>query len=455
MGFDPKKYLQKKGAFDPNAYLQGRGAPPDATTPLPPTSSGGADSFGAQMVSNIPESAGKFAENMAQPFIHPMQTAENIGRLLWAGLKIGPGGMGGNLEDRQAIAPLIQDVVNRYGGPDNLANTIKTDPVGFLGDLSMLIGGGGAAMKSLGEGGKLGEVGSVVGKTAGFVDPVAAPLNVAKAGITSILKPESQYAKALKPPTNLRPGAVDKLISTGLSEKLVPSSKAHYETLLDRIDELNTSVQKSIDASARGGTAFNADPIITRIEELKKTFRDDPEFGAISKKLDDYTQELLDNQGDVFTVDKAQRMKQRAYKGIKDVFDEKTGERIPTLKKQWRAAYADALRTKIAELVPEVAGLNERESRLLNLKPHIEKALERREQFTMGGYVPLSIAAGGAGKGTVLLLAREIVNSPSFRSRLAFALDEARKRTGTRSKVLTPATTVGRVESNTPPTPEE
>lgn len=123
-----------------------------------------------EAVKNIPSSAGKMAADIAQPFIHPVETATNIG-------KIGKGVLQklGIMEGEDA-APYADAVgkflVDRYGSGEAIKKTLATDPVGMAADLSMVLSGGGTvAARAPGAIGKLGEVAATAGRV---VDPLSA-----------------------------------------------------------------------------------------------------------------------------------------------------------------------------------------------------------------------------------------------------------------------------------------
>jgi len=122
----------------------------------------------AEAIGNIPSSAGQFASDIAQPFIHPIDTAKSLGNLaLGAGQKLIPGEQG---SEKYADA-VGQFMADRYGSMEGFKKTLATDPVGVLGDASMLLtGGGAAAARAPGMLGKAGKVASKVGQVS---DPAA------------------------------------------------------------------------------------------------------------------------------------------------------------------------------------------------------------------------------------------------------------------------------------------
>ena len=116
----------------------------------------------SDLPSNIIPSATRFGESLITPFLHPMDTANAIGDVL--------GGAGQHLKDldplnkyrpaeqlagprhsTEAIDAIGRHLADRYGGLDNIKNTLIEDPVGFLADASMVLtGGGGLAARAPG-----------------------------------------------------------------------------------------------------------------------------------------------------------------------------------------------------------------------------------------------------------------------------------------------------------------
>jgi hypothetical protein len=120
-------------------------------------------------VSNLPSSAAKFASDVAQPILHPIETGKALGNVVAGGVeKLIPGE-----QEHEPYANAVgQFFANRYGGLENFKRTMAEDPVGFLADLSVVMTGGGAAaarMPAL-----AGQVGKAVGTVGRAVDPINA-----------------------------------------------------------------------------------------------------------------------------------------------------------------------------------------------------------------------------------------------------------------------------------------
>lgn len=122
---------------------------------------------GIDALINTPESALRFASDMAQVFIHPVETAQNLGGVLLGTLQLAIPGE----QDSEANAKAVgQFFVDRYGSVENLKKTLSDDPVGFLADAATVLTGGGAlAARAPGIAGKIGKITQSVGSK---VDPI-------------------------------------------------------------------------------------------------------------------------------------------------------------------------------------------------------------------------------------------------------------------------------------------
>lgn len=129
-------------------------------------------------VENAPASALQFGQAVAQPFIHPVETAQNLGAIgkgvlqkvgLWSGT------------DSEKYADAVgKFMIERYGSEDAIKKSIATDPVGVAADIAtVLTGGGGLAARAPGIVGKVGEIAGAAGRA---VDPLTAAAKSAKVG---------------------------------------------------------------------------------------------------------------------------------------------------------------------------------------------------------------------------------------------------------------------------------
>lgn len=131
-----------------------------------------------EAIGNIPSSAGKFASDIAQPFLHPITTAtglKNLGQGVMEKLGITSGDQ--HVKYADAVGQFLKD---RYGSAENIKKTLATDPVGMAADVSMILSGGGtAAARAPGIVGKVGEVAQAAGRVTNPVSAVTGAGKVA------------------------------------------------------------------------------------------------------------------------------------------------------------------------------------------------------------------------------------------------------------------------------------
>jgi hypothetical protein len=136
----------------------------------------------AEALSNVPSSAGRLIKNIAQPFIHPVDTAESMYGLGKGVVTGAANTISGDLtgqpiysdaENAKNIAPVQavgQFVKDRYGSVDNLKKTMATDPVGVLADATTVLSGGAGLAGRVP--GAVGEAARAVGAAADYANPI-------------------------------------------------------------------------------------------------------------------------------------------------------------------------------------------------------------------------------------------------------------------------------------------
>ena len=125
-----------------------------------------------EAIKNIPSSAVSYGGAIAEAFSSPIQTADTI-TALGAGVlqELLPEGfvkfIGEDKRSRDIARQVGNMLVERYGDVDSVKQTIAKDPVGFLGDVSAVLG--------IGSVGIPGKAGQIAKTTAAAIEP----LNVA------------------------------------------------------------------------------------------------------------------------------------------------------------------------------------------------------------------------------------------------------------------------------------
>lgn len=147
-----------------------------------------------KMISNIPKSAGNFAQALVHPILHPIDTAKALGDVASGFINktgrpgdfLRPGDAAPTEEElakrkqiegsADAVAQFYKD---RYGGLENIRNTLVNDPVGTAADAATILTGGGSLLSRLP--GQAGTIGQVVQRAGRVVDPVNAAIEGTKA----------------------------------------------------------------------------------------------------------------------------------------------------------------------------------------------------------------------------------------------------------------------------------
>lgn len=147
-----------------------------------------------QAISNIPTSAAKFAHDIVQPILHPIETGKglfNVGYGLASkayGLAGGQQDPATKAQDEATVNALGEALKGRYGSLDAIKNTLATDPVGVAGDASAILSGGGTAASRLpGVFGRVGEVAATAGRVTDPLNAVAATAKGAGKVVAPIL----------------------------------------------------------------------------------------------------------------------------------------------------------------------------------------------------------------------------------------------------------------------------
>ena len=135
-----------------------------------------------EMVRNIPGSALQLGKDILSPILSPVQTAKG----LW-GLTKGVAAKAlvpGEDPEEKVVNDLVNFYADRYGGMDNLLNTIESDPAGFMMDVSTVLGGAGAAAKGL----KMGKTAKGLSTASKITDPIGMTGRLGRAGVSRIGK---------------------------------------------------------------------------------------------------------------------------------------------------------------------------------------------------------------------------------------------------------------------------
>ena len=361
---------------------------------------------------------------------------------------VGSGGqqqglLGGALQvGGQAIKSLVQPVAHPIDTLTGLYNTVR-HPIDTANAIGQQVkndyqqGGVPLAAENL--------AGQAIGAYEGgrIAAPVAkAAMNAAPAAVgrTVLLgdTPEVAYERAMKPSPAIDAGDRAAMVQTGL-QNAIPVSKAGAQKLSDLIDDLNSKIKDTIAQDPNRPIDPNA--VAQRLDQTKARFANQvvaqPDLNAIDAQGAQFLRERgapVDVQGNItgpapsMPAAQAQAMKQGTYQVLGGKYGEQGSAVVEAQK-----GLARGLKEEIATQFPEIGNLNAAESRLLDLQPVLERAVNRISNHQVIGIgTPVAGAAatamtGSTGIGQVAMVAKAILDNPNVKSRLAIAVSKGGK----------------------------
>ncbi len=352
----------------------------------------------SEMAKNILPSAGRFASDMAQPFIHPIDTSRAVGNLAMGAVeKLIPGEQG---HERYAdqVGHFIKD---RYGSFDAVKQTAMSDPVGMLADASGLLTGGG--MLAARAPGKIGKAMSGAGAA---IDPLNVAANTAKTAVGKMTPkdlPAKMYERSAKWGTTIPQAERTALSNTALDYKLLPTAKG-ADKLEAAIGGLNDQLDTLIHAAQDAGKTIPKEAVFTHLKQLRKrkggplleAGKDLDAIEAIAKAFDENLKRL---DKDFLTPHELQTLKLDTYKKINWDAKRMTGSPI---KEDTYKAVAKGAKEGLESIAPEVKGVNQQLGPLYELQPHLQRAAGRignRQLISINA--PLNATAGSSIGGPV------------------------------------------------------
>lgn len=421
-------------------------------------------------LSNLPSSAGRFAGDMAAAVSHPLDTAKSLGGVLdsaenklvnfVSGRKDGEPltgwqkfwGLDGSEDKANAVGQYFAD---RYGSIEGFKNSLATDPVGVLADMSTVFTGGAGAAKGIAKGAQLagkaglaeglGRAAELAGTAASMTDPISLAgkgVGAIGRGVSAItpdalkVTPEKLYGSALKPSTTLSPDKRAAIIQTGIQERILPNAVGNDKLggIRQQLGEqIGNIVGERANLEASGAVPRTIDPealVSGAMDYTGNKLGYSPNKGILLGRADNTFTNFLDNFGPSnLDTETAQRIKQRAQLESKKAYDEP----LTTPAQEANKALARQLRVAIEQNVPEVAPLNQRLSRLEALSDPVERAAARSGNWDwlglgagLSGGGGLGWALGGPTGAAIGAAAGMVGRQPGTKARAAFALDSAR-----------------------------
>lgn len=270
-------------------------------------------------VSNLISSGGKLLGGIGHAVANPYETVSGIANIgagaLETGIMKGADALGvphNNLPptpEMEQFKGVVDFYKQRYGGIENVKDTLYEDPVGAVADASVLLGGAGAAIGKVGtvaEISGLARTGSAISKAGSLVDP----LKVAGRGLGAIKSGASKTTTAM--------GDALTPLDDGLVNTLKPENVRPEMSLTERA----VTKQK------------NLKDLNKYMEQAKRSVSNYSEDNALklaSQKAEDAVAQM-DKQLKLYGKTKDMALERIASKpvditGIKDSFAEKVSER--------------------------------------------------------------------------------------------------------------------------------
>lgn len=356
----------------------------------------------SQALSNVPSSAGQFFKDLAQPILHPVETAKSLGTLasgaynkvIDAPVSDIPGYQA---PESVAVADAVSDYyANRYGGIENLKNTAIQDPVGAMADAAGLLSVPSMAARAPG---LLGKAGNIAGKASAAIDP----LNIATKSAAVAGKYPASFASYLLGNTTgvgsdaIKQAAsaavaggeraqdftgamrgssdIDKLLSDARSSLAAMKEAKHSEYLKNQAEFKAVDYAMRNSASVPNG-GMSMSPIKKKLDEIEKSFKDSTGNQFVvgdnaQRKLNDLKKIVADWDADpnLHTVSGFDALKRRIDDEMPSFNDNnKQGIRAVT-------DLRNEIKKQLVEKVPSYAEAMKEYEKASALEQEIEKAL--------------------------------------------------------------------------------
>ena len=332
---------------------------------------------------NVVKSGAQFAENIATPLVHPVETVKGL-----ASMARQPG----------LTAKLVAEAIKkRYGSYDALLKTAYEDPTGMASDLSIVLGGAATAAKAAG----LPKAAMQMSRMGEAVNPLAIP---AKVGQTA---GRAAYGAAINPSRRIRrgfPGAVEE----GYQRNILPTEKGlgRVETALEQSAAKTQKLLKQADAA--GAPRVTAKQITPALAEPMEKARLRTKLGvpderpALVARAKTMKQQMAFGQ----QLEAANTIKREAQTLADSAFRaQERGALIKDLdalaNQRVAQAYRKAIEVNAASVgVEGIAESNRRTQSLIGLAQALEEATHQPSRLThlmatLGG------VGGGAAAGSV------------------------------------------------------
>lgn len=315
-----------------------------------PTMSAGDVASGA--AKNIIPSAINFGKEVAQPFLHPLDTLNSLDQLGGALTSKAIGGLGlqhaiGQSNEQKANDEAPADAIgkfyaDRYGGMENIKHTLATDPIGLMADASVPLTLGASALE---------RAPSAVGKAAMLAGKAGEVANPASAVLAGVKYPAKLAGKLLSEGLGVTTGAGGQSVRAAYGAGLKGGTAADafagnmrgdipIENIVTDAKKGLSNLEQQRGAEYRAGMgAVNADPTVlsmgpvdaavTKAASINNFEGVDlaPSTAATRQKIATLLEEWQTNPNDKFRTAAGLDALKKAIGDVKDTTDYGTPER--------------------------------------------------------------------------------------------------------------------------------
>ena len=303
--------------------------------------------------------------------------------------------------------------------------------------LNYLVPVAGPAIDAQGDQAQRGEVAKALGGATALGLQLAGPealSRVVPASATPQPSPSTVarnlYQTSLKVRRGTPRAEVAELVSTGLQNE-IPVTEAGAQKLSALLDNYQQVLDAKTNAAAQSGVTVDPLKVAARADEVEKRVgmqvNPDKDLRSVRSSQD----EFLKNNPNPIPADQAQAMKVGTYQKLKG----KYGEQAPDAEVEAQKALARGLKEELSNAIPELTDLNDKEAKLINLQPVIEKTLNDMATKPAGPGLKGWVAAGVANSvfkdpslAAAAGLMERLISDPTVRSRLAIAINKAQQK---------------------------
>jgi len=380
------------------------------------------------MIQNMGPSLKKNVGDFVQAVTHLPTTAQGL--MGTAGGYVSKAGIPGLSQYEPYADAMNEFFVDRYGSKEAFFNTLETDPVGAVLDLSTVFTGVGGAVRGGGaaaiQGSKAGsavnragqtanQAGQNIQRVANAIDPINQGLQLSYGGIGALIPesvPESLYSTGVKPGTTMSPDQRKTVLRTGVEEGVMPN-QAGLNRMGALIAEYGQSVDKLIKESVDSGQSVDATSLFTDLANLEQKIMDG---GSITRQAD--LAEVARVRGELsesiygmgiteldasvppkrLNAEELQKVKRSAYENAN--YGQRT--QAPDIRNQAQQAIGRSARQQVENLTsPEITATNRRLGNLLQSQVPLERAAARIDQRNMVNLPQVVLSAPGLLSGDV------------------------------------------------------